>query len=163
MRRVLTMTRKLRLLEYSSSRFRTRWTGQFLDTATELIYQRADATQSNMGNTNYLENRFFKQDVEISKNNLSEDELKIHNRMVSAFLDVAEIQALNRNPMTMQNWAERLEQFLTMTDCELFTHTHTIRYEMTLQKAHDEYEAFRLSQLNEASTVETHFVEADQC
>src|SRR6056297_575717 len=91
-------------------------------TAAELIMERADAEQPNMGITNYPGNKLLKRDVEIAKNYLTEEELSILNRIVTAYLEVAEIQALNRNPMTMQDWIERLDQFLTMTGRELLTH-----------------------------------------
>jgi len=72
-------------------------------TAAELIYQRADACQPNMGITNYPGNTLLKRDVEVAKNYLNEEELNILNRMVTAYLEVAELQALNHTPMTMQN------------------------------------------------------------
>jgi hypothetical protein len=131
-------------------------------TAAELIYQRADAELPNMGVTNYPGNRLLKRDVEVAKNYLSEDELNILNRIVTAYLEVAEIQALNRNPMTMQDWIERLHQFLTMTGRELLTHAGTVSHEAALQKAHDEYESFSLRQLDQPTEVERHFVEAEQ-
>ncbi|MFO7646031.1 MAG: virulence RhuM family protein [Desulfosarcina sp.] len=131
-------------------------------TAAELIYQRADAGQLNMGITNYPGNRLLKRDVEVAKNYLSEDELNILNRIVTAYLEVAEIQALNRNPMTMQDWIARLHQFLAMTGRELLTHSGKISHEAALEKAHEEYEKFRLKRLEEPSEVEKHFIEAEQ-
>jgi len=131
-------------------------------TAAELIYARADATNLNMGVTNYPGNKLLKRDVEIAKNYLAEDELNILNRIVTAYLEMAEIQALNRNPVTMQDWIERLNMFLTMTGKELLTHAGTISHEVAIQKAHEEYEKFRLRQLNEPTEVEKHFIEAEQ-
>lgn len=131
-------------------------------TAAELIYQRADAGHPNMGITNYSGNKLLKRDVEVAKNYLTEEELSILNRIVTAYLEVAEIQALNRNPMTMQDWVERLHQFLTMTGRKLLTHSGTISHDTALQKAHEEYEKFRLKQLGEPTAVEKHFIEAEQ-
>lgn len=131
-------------------------------TAAELIYGRADAEQPNMGITNFPGNKLLKRDVEVAKNYLNEDELTILNRIVTAYLEIAEIQALNQMPMTMQDWAERLHQFLTMTGRELLTHAGTISHERAMQKAHEEYEAFRIKQLNQPSEVEKHFVEAEK-
>ncbi|MDO8947894.1 MAG: virulence RhuM family protein [Desulfocapsaceae bacterium] len=130
-------------------------------TAAELICQRADAGKHNMGITNFPGNKLLKRDVEVAKNYLNEEELNILNRMVTAYLEVAELQALNRNPMTMRDWVERLHQFLTMTGRELLTHAGKISHEAALQKAHDEYEKFRLKQLNEPTEVEKHFIEAE--
>lgn len=131
-------------------------------TAAELIYQRADAGQPNMGITNYPGNKLLKRDVEIAKNFLKEDELNLLNRIVTAYLEVAEIQAMNRNPMTMQDWIERLHQFLTMTGRELLTHAGTISHDAALTKARDEYEKYRLQQLEEPTAVEEHFIEVEQ-
>lgn len=133
-------------------------------TAAELIYQRADAGQPNMGVTNYTDtgNKLLKRDVEVAKNYLNEEELNILNRMVTAYLEVAELQALNRTPMTMQDWIERLQQFLTMTGRELLTHAGTISHDKAMGKAHKEYEQFRQQQLEEPTEVEKHFIEAEQ-
>jgi hypothetical protein len=131
-------------------------------TAAELIYDRADSRWPNMGITNYPGNRLLKRDVEIAKNYLTEDELNILNRMVTAYLEVAEIQALNRNPMTMQDWIERLNQFLTMTGRELLTHAGKISHESAIQKAHAEFETFSLKHLEEPTEVEKHFIEAEK-
>ena len=131
-------------------------------TAAELIYERADADQQNMGITNYPGSKLLKRDVEVAKNYLNEDELNVLNRIVTAYLEVAELQALNRNPMNMQDWIERLHQFLTMTGSDLLDHKGKISHESALQKAHEEYEQFRLKHLEEPSEVEKHFVEAEK-
>ena len=73
-------------------------------TAAELIYQRADADQPNMGVTHLPGDRLLKRDVEVAKNYLTEEELNILNRIVTAYLEVAELQALHRRPMTMGDW-----------------------------------------------------------
>lgn len=131
-------------------------------TAAELIYARADAERHNMGITNYPGNRLLKRDVEIAKNYLSEEELNLLNRMVTAYLEVAELQALNRNPMTMNDWIDRLHQFLTMTGQELLTHAGKISHEAALKKAHEEYEKFRMKRLAEPTEAERHFIEAEK-
>ena len=131
-------------------------------TAAELIFQRADSDQPDMGVTNYSGNKLLKRDVEVAKNYLNEEELNILNRMVTAYLEVAELQALNRTPMAMQDWIERLQQFLTRTGRELLTHAGTISHDRAMGKAHKEYEQFRQQQLEEPTEVEKHFVEAEQ-
>ncbi len=130
-------------------------------TAAELICQRADASQLHMGITNFSGNKLLRRDVEVAKNYLNEDELNILNRMVTAYLEVAELQALNRKPMTMQDWSDRLHQFLTMTGRELLTHAGTVSHVAAMEKAHAEYEKFRLMKLEEPTEVERHFVEAE--
>ena len=131
-------------------------------TAAELIYTRADADRHNMGITNYPGNKLLRRDVEIAKNYLNEDELNILNRIVTAYLELAELQALNKNPMTMQAWIERLHQFLTMTGRELLTHAGNMSHEAALQKAYEEYDKFRLKQIEEPTEVEKHFIEAEK-
>jgi hypothetical protein len=131
-------------------------------TAAELIYERADALQTNMGVTNYPGNTLLKRDVEVAKNYLKQEELDVLNRIVTAYLEVAEIQALNRNPMTMADWIERLHQFLTMTGRDLLTHAGKISHEEALQKAYQEYEKFRTRQLAEPTEAEKHFIEAEK-
>lgn len=131
-------------------------------TAAELIVQRANAGQPNMGVTNYPGNKLLKRDVEIAKNYLSEDELNILNRIVTAYLEIAEIQALNHTPMTMRDWIERLDQFLTMTGRELLTHAGTVSHEEAMARAREAYDAFRIKQLDEPTDVEKHFIEAEE-
>ena len=131
-------------------------------TAAEIIYNRADADQENMGITNYAGNKLLKRDVEIAKNYLNRNELNVMNRIVTAYLEVAELQAINQIPMTMQDWIERLHQFLTMTGRELLTSAGSISHDKALKKARGEYEKFRLKQLEEPTKVEKHFIEAEK-
>ncbi len=131
-------------------------------TAAEVIYNRANAELPNMGITNYPGNKLLKRDTEIAKNYLSEEELNILNRIVTAYLELAEIQALNQVEMNMKDWAERLKQFLTMTGREFLTHSGKISHEKAIEKAHDEYEKYRQIQLSKPTEVEKHFIEAEQ-
>lgn len=130
-------------------------------TAAELIYNRADATQPQMGVTNFPGSRLLKRDVEVAKNYLSETELDMLNRIVTAYLEVAEIQAMNRNPLTMRDWVDRLAQFLSMTGRELLTHAGKISHEQALQKAHAEYDKYKAQLLAQPTEVERDFVEAE--
>lgn len=130
-------------------------------TAAELIFQRADASAPNMGITNFPGKNLLKRDVEVAKNYLTEEELNILNRIVNAYLELAEIQALNRQPMTMADWQQRLDQFLTMTGRELLTQGGLISNQQALNKAHQEFEKFREQRLQQPSEVEKHFVEAE--
>ncbi len=130
-------------------------------TAAELIHQRADARLPNMGITNFAGNKLLKRDVEIAKNYLSEEELGVLNRLVTAYLELAEIQALNRQPMSMADWQQRLDQFLTMTGRELLDHAGSISHQAALDKAHQQYEQYRQQQLQQPTEVEKHFVEAE--
>jgi len=131
-------------------------------TAAELIYQRADASQENMGVTNYSGNKLLKRDIEVAKNYLKEDELVILNRMVTAYLEMAELQAMSQVAMNMSDWIERLDQFLTMTGRELLTNAGTVSHQSAIEKAHAEYKSFKQKQLEKPSEVEKHFIEAEQ-
>lgn len=131
-------------------------------TAAELIYQRVDSDKTDMGITNYAGNRIIKRDVEVAKNYLSEEELNILNRIVTAYLEMAEVQALNQTPMTMKLWSERLDMFLTMTGRELLSNAGSISHKKAVNKAHQEYEKFRQKQLDKPTEVEKHFIEAVQ-
>jgi hypothetical protein len=132
------------------------------NTAAELIYERADAAKDRMGITNYPGSHILKRDAEVAKNYLAEDELNILNRMVTAYLEIGELQALNQIPMKMQDWLERLDQFLTMTGRELLDHAGTVSHEKALQKAESEFEKYRQQQLAEPTLAERHFVEMEE-
>ena len=111
-----------------------------------------------MGVTNFPGGKLLKRDTEIAKNYLSEEELNLLNRIVTAYLELAEIQAMNRVPMTMQDWVERLHQFLSMTGRDLLTHAGQISRDQALEKAHEEYEKLRTAQISEPSEAEKHFI-----
>lgn len=85
------------------------------NTAAEVIFNRVDSKKENIGLTNFKGNMPTRAETEIAKNYLSEKELDLLNRMVSAYLDVAEINALNMHAMTMKDWVKELNGFLTMT------------------------------------------------
>lgn len=75
-------------------------------------------------------------------NYLTEEELNILNRMVSAYLDIAELNVLNRNPMTMKNWVEELDSFLKLTRKDILKGNGKISHEKVLEKAHKEYDKY---------------------
>ncbi len=129
-------------------------------TAAEIILERADSDQPNMGMTNWPGSSIRKADAAVAKNYLQPEELQILNRMVTAYLEVAELQALNRNPMHMKDWIERLDDFLKMTGREVLTNAGTVSHQSALDKARDEYEKYRQQHLNDPSPVEKHFMEA---
>jgi hypothetical protein len=131
-------------------------------TASELIHQRADASQPNMGITNFPGKTLLKRDVEVAKNYLTEEELNILNRIVNAYLELAEVQALNRKPMTMIDWQQRLDQFLTMTGRELLTNAGSVSNQLAMNKAHHELAKYREERIQQPSEVEKHFIEAEE-
>lgn len=129
-------------------------------TAAEIISLRADAGHPNMGLTNWSGDRPRKSDVSVAKNYLAADEINVLNRMVTAYLELAELQALNRKPMHMRDWIGRLDDFLKMTGREILSHAGTISHEDALVKAQAEYDKYRQQHLNDPSPVEKHFIEA---
>ena len=128
-------------------------------TAAEVIYQRVDSAKNNLGLSNFKGAKPTKQETEIAKNYLSEPELNILNRIVTAFLEIAELQALDQTPMYMKDWIEQLDNFLKMTKKEVLNNAGKISHEQALKKAHSEYEKFKELIKNELSEVEKHFIE----
>ncbi len=129
-------------------------------TAAEIVSDRADANQPNMGLTSWTGSKPSKMDAEIAKNYLTHDELDILNRIVVIYLDFAELQARDRRPMYMRDWISKLDEFLRISERDILTHAGKITHEEALEKAHREYEKFKQQLLNEPSPVERHFMEA---
>jgi len=129
-------------------------------TAAEIIYARADAEKQYMGLTSWSGKNFRKSDIEIAKNYLNAEELNILNRIVSMYLDFAELQALNRKPMYMADWVAKLDHFLRMTERDILFHAGTISHEIALDKARIEYGKYQKQQVDIPSPVEQHFLEA---
>ena len=114
-------------------------------TAAEVIHQRADATQPMMGLRTTRPGRIIRrEDVSVAKNYLSEEELQTLNRIVSLYIEFAEIQALGRKPMTMRNWIEKLDEFLRVSGRELLDHAGQISSEAARAKAEYEYDRYRV-------------------
>jgi hypothetical protein len=129
-------------------------------TAAEVIHSRVDANKPNLGMTHAPERRPQKGDVEVAKNFLSEDEIKALNLIVSAYLDFAELQAMNRRPMTMRDWISKLDEFLRLTERQVLTHAGKVSHDKALAKAHAEFEKFRRAQAALPQPVDQHFDEA---
>ena len=119
-------------------------------TAAEVIFTRVDSEKDYLGLTNFKGNYPTKSETEIAKNYLTEEELNTLNRMVSAYLDVAEINALDRHPMTMQDWVNELDSFLKMTRKDILKGSGTISHEKALEKAHKEYDKYMQKHLTTA-------------
>ena len=96
------------------------------NTAAEIIFNRVDANKNNLGLTNFKGDIPTREETEIAKNYLTEDELNILNRMVSAYLDIAEINALDHHTMTMKDWIIELDLFLKMTRKDILKGNGTI-------------------------------------
>ena len=129
-------------------------------TAAEVIYQRADANKDFMGLTLWTGGLPKRTDAEIAKNYLSPEELDTLNRIVSLYLDFAELQAQSHKPMYMKDWIQKLDDFLKLSGKELLTHAGTISAELAKQKANQEYDKFKERTQYELSPVEIHFLES---
>ena len=129
-------------------------------TAAEVIYQRADADKDNMGLTTWSGKRIKLSDVEVAKNYLDEKELDALNKIVAAYLDIAEVHALNQEPMYMKDWLETIDDYLSMTRRDILTTKGRVTHQQALEKAHSEYEKYKRNQEYILSPVECHFLES---
>jgi hypothetical protein len=129
-------------------------------TAAEVIVSRADASRPHMGLTTWQGAKPRKTDVGIAKNYLTERELEILNRIVNAYLELAELQAFDQRPMYMRDWIAKLDDFLRLTNREILDHAGNVSHKQALEKAYTEYETYRQARLNDESPVEKHFIEA---
>ena len=128
-------------------------------TAAEVIYERADAEKDFMGMTSWTGALPKRTDAEVAKNYLSADELDTLNRIVSLYLDFAELQAKSHQPMYMKDWIQKLDDFLKLSGKELLSHAGRISAEIAKQKADMEYDKFKERTMYELSPVEIHFLE----
>ncbi len=125
-------------------------------TAAEVIVHRADADKHNMGLTTWQDaprGKIQKFDVVVAKNYLSDDELAQLQRVVSAYLDMAEMQAMRKIPMTMADWEERLSGFLKLWDREILQDAGKVTTELAKAHAESEFEKYRI--------VQDHLFESD--
>jgi hypothetical protein len=128
------------------------------NTAAEIVFQRADSDKPNMGLTNFKGVHPTKQEVQIAKNYLNENELGLLNRMVTAYIEIAEIQAMSQTPMYMKDWIARLDDFLKMTGKEILSNSGKISHDKAMEKANEEYVAFKEKNKHELSKVEEDFI-----
>ena len=112
-------------------------------TAAELVYERADAKKPNMGLTNFKGDYITSDDVEVAKNYLSEEELNVLNLIVSQYLDFAELQATRQRAMTMQQWIDKLDEFLKISDSSVLVGAGKIKHEQAMTKAKREFKKYR--------------------
>ena len=116
-------------------------------TSAEIIYERADKDKVLMGMTNFKGNYITKSDVSIAKNYLSEGELQKLNLLVSGFLEYAELQALNQNPMSMQDWIAFLDRQLQSANMQILMDKGKISHKAAVEKAEKEFEEYRKSEM----------------
>ena len=126
-------------------------------TAAEVVHARASAAKPQMGMTHWVGTRPSKAEAVIAKNYLSPEELNALNRIVTAYLELAEVQALNRQPMYMRDWIAKLDEFLRLGGRDILKHAGKISHEQAARKAEVEFEKFHHAQLAEPSQVEKDF------
>ena len=128
-------------------------------TAAEIIYERADAEKDFMGLTTWSGAMPSKTEAEIAKNYLTHEEIKSLNRIVSLYLDFAEMQAEEHRPMYMKDWINILDDFLRISRKDILTHAGKISAKLAKEKADQEYDKFKERTKNDLSPVEIHFLE----
>ena len=127
------------------------------NTAAEVIYNRADAEKDFMGLTTFSGDFPTKKDVVIAKNYLSEKELKVLNNLVSAYFDLAEINAIEHNTMYMADYVEQLDKILSSTGKDILENAGSVSHKQAIEKAEAEYQKFIQKNL---SPVEKEYLEA---
>ncbi len=131
-------------------------------TAAELIFNRVDSRKPNMGVTSFQGGTPRKSEVTIGKNYLNEEELEMLNRIVTAYLEFAELRAKRREPMRMAGWISKLDSFLSLGDHDVLTHAGKVSAEQARLKAETEYQVYRKLLDQQPSEVDKHLAEAIQ-
>jgi len=133
-------------------------------TAAEIVAARANAVKDHMGLTSWANQAKGgpprKADVHVAKNYLAADEIEALNRIVNAYLEFAELQAMARKPMTMRDWIAKLDDFLKLGDRDILTHAGKVSADVAKAKALAQYDKWHARQLQAPSAVERHFIEA---
>lgn len=128
-------------------------------TAAEIIYERADSQKDFMGLTTWVGAMPTKPEAEVAKNYLTKEEITSLNRIVSLYLDFAEMQAEEHRPMYMKDWINILDDFLRISRKDILTHAGKISAKLAKERADKEYDKFKERTKNELSPVEIHFLE----
>jgi hypothetical protein len=127
-------------------------------TAAEIISVRANAELPFMGMTTFSRTQPLKNEITIAKNYLKEEELSKLNRMVSAFFDLAELRAMNHQPMYMKDWLAELDTFAKNYGQGVLENAGTVSHDAAMEKAHAEYAKYRQKTLDKLSPVERDFL-----
>jgi len=128
-------------------------------TASEIVFDRANAELPFMGLTTFKGNRPVKSEVTIAKNYMTEKELFALRRMVNAFFDMAELKAERHEPMYMRNWLETLDKFSRDFGVGVLEGTGSVSHERAIEKAHGEYDRYRIQLADELTEVEKAYLE----
>jgi len=128
------------------------------ETAAETVYTRVNSSKEYAGLTAFKGDIPTKKETEIAKNYLNSEELTILNRMVTAFLEIAEIRALDRTPMYMSDWIKQLDNFLILTNKNILQHSGSINHQQAIEKAHSEYASYKDRMKTRITQVEKDFI-----
>ena len=123
-------------------------------TAAELIAERADSSKSNMGLTSWKGGRVRRTDATVAKNYLNEEEIRGLNRIVTMYLDYAEMQAERRAPLYMRDWREKLDGFLRFNEKDILENAGKVSMEVARSLALEQYEKFNRGRLTEEAASE---------
>jgi hypothetical protein len=127
-------------------------------TAAEIIHERADATRPFMGmHTTRPGGVIRKADAAVAKNYLTEDELQVLHRIVGLYIEYAELQALQRKPMTMRDWIAKLDELLRVSGRDLLDHAGKVPADAARAKAEREYDRYRALQDAEPRAIDAEF------
>ncbi|MEI6613700.1 MAG: virulence RhuM family protein [Chrysiogenales bacterium] len=129
-------------------------------TAAEIIFKRANSNEPFMGLTSFKGNKPKIKDVTIAKNYLREEEIAVLNRLVSAYLDIAEVNAMQRKTMTMADWIDVLNGFIKMSRQNVLVDAGNISAGLAEKKAHLEYSTYTEKNMDELTAVEKHFLQS---
>ena len=129
-------------------------------TAAEVVYDRADAQKDFMGLTAWSGHLPGKTDAEIAKNYLAAEEIDTLNRIVTLYLDFAELQAKSKTPMYMKDWINKLDDFLKLSNRQILTHAGKISAEVAKLKADTEYDKFKERTQYALTPIEQHFLQS---
>lgn len=125
-----------------------------------VLTQTLTVTPPDMGLTSWRGEQIHRADVEVAKNYLSQPELDALNKIVTAYLDIAEVRALNHEPMYMKDWLETIDDYLKMTRREILITSGHVSNQQALQKAHAEYDKYKKQQDLRLSPVEQSFLDS---
>ncbi|HSK05711.1 MAG TPA: virulence RhuM family protein [Kofleriaceae bacterium] len=131
-------------------------------TAAELIAARADASKPNMGLTTIGGARPRRADIGVAKNFLTADEITMMNKIVTAYLEFAELQAMNRRPMYMADWIAKLDDYLKLSERKVLDHTGALTHADAVEKAQRELDRYNAERAKLATPVDEAFEAAAQ-
>ena len=128
-------------------------------TAAEVLMERANAESPFMGMTTFEGKKIKKRDITVAKNYLYEDEIKILNRIVTAYLEFAELQAIRHIPMYMGDWIKKLDDFIKLSGSDLLENAGKVSHLEATTKAMIEFEKYKEKTKDDLSAIELNFIE----